>query len=590
MAHRGPDGEGVHFDGALALGHRRLSIIDSEGGGQPMHWADGQLSLVFNGEIYNFSQVADELRGHGVQFRSRSDTEVILAAYWVWGRECVHRFVGMFAFALWDSRDRSLWVVRDRLGVKPVYWWSDTDRFACASAIGPLLDFLRVRKELNEGVLDSYLTLGYVPAPETMFRGILKLEPGHSLLVRDGRVSLTRYWDFADCQPEDGDPTLALERMDELLRDAVQKCLVSDVPIGALLSGGLDSSAVVALMSETGVDPINAFTAGFSSRHDYSEERFARMVAEHFHCRHFVHDLDASGFEESLKFLVQHTEEPLVEPSGTAVYWLCRLARSETTVLLSGEGADEIFGGYHIYQRMLQIERWRPLLTMMPWKALQPLRSLLGETVIKHSDWFRKPLTGRFRGTSGLLTDGLRNWLYKPEFQRADSGYLGYTFERHFERVKGHPSALGRMQYVDIKTWLADDLLIKADKMSMAASVELRVPFLDHRLVEAAVRLPDGLKIRQSEGKVALRRLMGSRLPKEILLRRKMGFPIPVKNWFGSTLRNYVKDQLLTGQPFPWLQRRALEELAGDRKDPGDLQTRLILSLLILRRWIESPP
>ena len=585
MAHRGPDGTGLHVSGPVALGHRRLSVIDAAGGGQPMLWDGGRLALVYNGEIYNHAEVAAELRGLGVRLATRSDTEVILAAYDTWGPDCLRKFNGMFAFALWDERRQTLWVARDRLGIKPLYYWSGPQGFACASEIGPLLELGLLRPELNARALDAYFTLGYVPAPKTMFAGIRKLEPGHYLTYADGALRDVEYWDFADLEPTPCSDEEALEKFAPLLRDAVRCCLVSDVPLGTFLSGGLDSSAVVALMAECGVDPVNTFTAGFSRGGEGTEEGFARLIAARYQCRHFVHDLPPRDFLDSLETLVRHTEEPVVEPSGVALHALARVARREATVLLSGEGSDEVLGGYGIYRRMLQLERWHRRLPLPGTTTPTWLGRLAGSQLTKYNEWLRLPLERRFRGTSALLTDGLRHQLYAPDFLAQAGSYLEDTFDRHFRRTAHHADPLSRLLYVDTKTWLADDLLIKADQMTMAASVELRVPFLDHRLVELAATLPAGLKIRKHEGKWILRRAMEGKVPNEILHRRKMGFPVPLDQWFGKELRPALRERLLDSQALPWLNRKAIEHLIESPGRKTENRTRLLMTLLVLESW-----
>lgn len=567
------------------MGHRRLSILDAEGGSQPMERRSGGLILVFNGEIYNFEQIREELKAKGAQFTSRSDTEVILAAYEEWGTDCVQRFVGMFSFALWDSIKEVLWVVRDRLGIKPLYYWTGPNRqFVCASEVGPIFELGLVRPELNSRVLDAYFTLGYVPAPETMFQDIRKLEPGHELLVTRSGVTDRIYWDCADLTAEPWTESEARDKLEPLLEDAVKHCLVSDVPLGTFLSGGLDSSAVVALMVQNGVRPVNTYTAGFSRPGETCESEWAQVVADRFGCHHNLIDLPPEGFLESLDMMVKHAEEPLVEPSGIALYSLAKAARPNLTVMLSGEGADEVFGGYGLYRRMLMIDSLRKRL---PWLgSIPPLHSRrAGDATVRYADWIRQPLEQRYRGTSALLTSGLRERFYSSDFANSAGTYLDDTFEGHFSRTAPTSDPLTRMLYVDMRTWLADDLLLKADKMTMAASVELRVPFLDHRLVECAFRLPSSMKIRHNEGKWILKRIMESRLPKDIVWRRKMGFPVPLKKWFQEGLRPVLKEQLLDGGSLPWIKREALIDLIENDQARTETRTRFLMTLLVLSTW-----
>jgi len=575
------------MSGPVALGHRRLSILDAGGGQQPMERRGGSLIVTFNGEIYNFADLAAELASRGAIFRTRSDTEVILAAYEEWGTGCVQRFVGMFAFALWDAEKERLWVVRDRLGVKPLYYTTDKDgNFACASEIGPLFELGISRPALNESALDAYFTLGYVPAPETLFRGIRKLEPGHDLIVDRSGVVERRYW---DCAGEVPDPSAGdgecLARLAPLLEDAVRHCLVSDVPLGAFLSGGLDSSAIVALMHRCGVRPVHTLTAGFSRPGETCESAWAGLVAGHFGCHHETVDLPPDNFFDGIATLVRHTEEPLVEPSGIALYQLAKRARPGLTVMLSGEGADEVFGGYGLYRRMLQLGRLRRFLPRGGGSLLRRLSRGRGDGWVKNADWLDLPLEESYRGTSALLTGGLRERFYEPAFHEARGSYLDATFARHFAQIPPEAGPLARMLYVDRRTWLADDLLLKADKMTMAASVELRVPFLDHRLVELAARLPPRCLIRGREGKWILRQAMASELPVSVLRRRKMGFPVPVGSWFSGPLRESLRERLLEGDSIPWIRRSAVVDLIENDRQRTESRNRLLMGLVVLEEW-----
>lgn len=586
MSHRGPDGEGFWLRGGIALGHRRLSILDAGGGHQPMERGRGRFVLTYNGEIYNYREIARELAARGAVLQTRSDTEVILAAYEEWGSDCVHRFVGMFSFALWDAEKERLWVVRDRLGVKPLYYTTDAKGgFACASGIGPLFTLGIARPQLNEAGLDAYFTLGYVPAPETLFQGIRKLEPGHELLIDRSGVVERVYWDCAAAAAESWSEQECLDRLGPLLEDAVSGCLVSDVPLGAFLSGGLDSSAIVALMHRCGVRPVHTLTAGFARSGETCESSWAGLVARHFDCRHELVDLPPEDFLDGIATLVRHTEEPLVEPSGIALHQLAKHARPELAVMLSGEGADEVFGGYGLYRRMLRLGHLRRVLPLGAGGLLRRLSRGGKDAWVKYADWFDLPLEESYRGTSALLSDGLRERFYEPAFNEARGTYLESTFARHFARVPLEAGPLARMLYVDRRTWLADDLLLKADKMTMAASVELRVPFLDHRVVEMAARLPSRLLIRGREGKWILRQAMARELPQPILQRRKMGFPVPVGSWFSGPLRETLRERLLEHDSLPWFRRPAIVDLIENDRDRTEGRNRLLMGLVVLEEW-----
>lgn len=589
MRHRGPDDDGFHFDGPIAFGHQRLKIIDPEGGRQPMFNEDGSLAVIFNGEIYNFAETREQLIAQGHVFRTVSDTEVILHGYEEWGPACLERFNGMFAFAVWDARRRTLWVARDRMGVKPLYYRTDGQQFACASEIKPLLALGVAPAALNERVLDAYFSLGYVPGPETMFAGIRKLAPGHHLTVSADGIREACYWDFAGVPPVRLNQAQALRQLHPLLRDCVRRCLVSDVPLGVFLSGGLDSSSTVAMMHENGVDPINTFTVGYDGLRAESEEPFARVIARRFRTRHHVFTLEPGDFFESLRVLVRSCEEPVVEPAAIALYHLARLARKEVTVVLSGEGGDEVFGGYALYHVMQRLEQLQAVLPRGFWRTLRPFSGLLPYAKQqKYLDWMASPLEGRYQGTSGYLTESLKRDYYAPDFLASRGDYLEQTFAGHFDRVRHKPDPLDKMLYVDAKTWLVDDLLLKADKMTMAASVELRVPFLDHRLVEFATSLPSPFKCPKGEGKWILKEAMVSRLPAGIVWRRKMGFPVPVNRWFGKDLIEQVEELLRDTGTAPWFRPKQVQRLLQEHKRGAEDHSRLLMSLLVLTVWQEQ--
>ncbi len=499
MHHRGPDHSGYFVDGNTGLGHRRLSIIDLSFGHQPMTNEDGEVIVVYNGEIYNYKEIKGELVSKGHIFRTDCDTEVIVHGYEEWGPDCLQKFNGMFAFVLLDKRHRRLWAVRDRLGIKPVYYYQDKDVFIAASEIKAILKTGLVRSALNENVLDAYFSVGYVPGPETMFKGIRKVLPGHFLLVDTQGVREVEYWDFAAIQEVSADESEALERIESLLTDSVRKRLISDVPVGAFLSGGLDSSVVVGLMAKLiSPQPVNTFTVAYHE--GYSEKEYAQIVAEQFKTNHNVFYLESEDFFSSLETLVRFAEEPIVEPAAIALYHISKLAREHAIVLLSGEGSDEVFAGYFLYQFMLKLEKLRQFTPEVLLSSLPFLGSFLSRLKYKkYLDWFAQPLSNSYQGTSSYLTPSLKKYLYHPDFYKNKSNYLEERFAHYFNKVIGK-DPLSQMLYVDTKTWLVDDLLVKADKMTMAASIELRVPFLDYRLIETATSLPSYFKLQNNEG------------------------------------------------------------------------------------------
>ena len=585
MHHRGPDDSGYFVDGHIGLGHRRLSIIDLSSGHQPMTNEDGKVIVVYNGEIYNYKEIKEELISKGHIFRTDCDTEVIVHGYEEWGTDCLQKFNGMFAFVIFDKQKQRLWVVRDRLGIKPLYYYYDKDVFIAASEVKAILKTGLVPSALNENVLDAYFSIGYVPGPETMFKGILKVLPGHYLVVdRQKKVDVCEYWDFANIQQEPENEIAALEQIGSLLSDCVQKRLISDVPVGAFLSGGLDSSIVVAMMDKL-ISPqsVNTFTVAYHE--GYSEKEYAQVVAEKFRTNHNVFYLESEDFFSSLETLVRFAEEPIVEPAAIALYHISKLAREHAIVLLSGEGSDEVFGGYYLYQFMAKIEKARrfipgSLLSVLPFLgALSSKRKYQ-----KYLDWMNLPLSRRYQGTSSYLTPSLKRHLYHSDFLSSKSSYLEDQFGNYFKKV-AHKDPLSQMLYVDTKTWLVDDLLVKADKMTMAASIELRVPFLDYRLLEAITALPANLKIRNGEGKYLLKKISETLLPKKIIYRKKMGFPVPTDEWFKGELMDQVGEVVGKLKKEPWFRSATLDKLIDRHKAGAEDHSKMLMTLLVFAEW-----
>ena len=583
MTHRGPDGSGYYVHNNIGLGHRRLSIIDLSTGNQPMFNEDKQIVTVYNGEIYNYREIKNELQAKGHIFKTNCDTEVIVHGYEQWGVDCVDKFNGMFAFSVWDNRTKKMWLVRDRLGIKPLYYYTNKSVFICASEIKAILKTGLVKPEINENVLDAYFSLGYVPGPETMFRNIKKLMPGHWLTVGPSEIKEREYWDFNVDPFHEVDFGTASRRVKELLADAVQKRLMSDVPLGAFLSGGLDSSMVVALMDEVMSNPVNTFTVGYHEGE--SEENYARIIADKFKTNHHVFYLEADNFFSSLKTLLNYAEEPIVEPAAIALYHIAKLAREKVTVLLSGEGSDEVFGGYYLYQYMAKIDKARKLFPKFSFPLLKGLGTRAPKMKQrKYLDWLTLPLNLRYQGTSSYLTKSQKQILYSPGFFEGKSDYLDSIFSDYFKRAQ-KMDTLSQMLYVDTKTWLVDDLLIKADKMTMAASVELRVPFLDHRLVEAVMALPAKYKINRGEGKHILKKIAEPFLPHEIIYRRKMGFPVPTMDWFKGNLIHQIANEISVLKKGCWFQEKTLDRLFAAHKTGREDHSKLLMTLMVFSEW-----
>ena len=594
--HRGPDDEGIYLGWdvkpgryRLGLGNRRLSIIDlSPKGHQPMCNENETIWISYNGEIYNFREIKEQLEQKGHKFKSHTDTEVIIHAYEEWGTESIKRYIGMFAFMLWDSRQEYVWVVRDRLGIKPVYYYWDNETFVCSSEIKPILKTGLVKHTINENALDSYFTLGYVPSPETMFSGIRKLKAGHFIELKNRTLDEKEYWDFNGVEPSNMDFVTAEKKVYELITDSISKRLMSDVPLGVFLSGGIDSSAVVSLMSDLVRDPINTFTVSYDKKYKVGEDLYADIVSRQFRTRHHVFTLKPDDFFSSITNLVHFSEEPIVESSAIALYHISKLAREKAIVLLSGEGGDEVFGGYHLYQLMNRIsnyQRFMPFNTKNIFKAIAPLAPYMKYK--KYLEWLSLPLEKRYMGTSGYLTETLRKELYRDDYFENKGNYAKDTFASYFGKVSHKRDIVNRMLYVDTKTWLVDDLLLKADKMTMAASIELRVPFLDHRLVELSASLPSSYKIRNNEGKFILKKIMEHRLPKEIVYRSKMGFPVPTAQWMKDELRGKVREILLDRDSITryYFDNDKISGIIRDNNEGKDDYSRILLTLLILEIW-----
>src|SRR5262245_10479441 len=523
QAHRGPDDQGYFIEENVGLGHRRLSIIDLSGGKQPMFNEDGSVVVVFNGEIYNYADLTGDLISKGHHFTTRSDTETIVHAYEQYGEECMRDFRGMFAFAIWDRKRRRLFLVRDRLGIKPVYYYAGKDFFVFASEIKSLLEHPRVPREVDRKAVDLYLELRYVPGPLTMFKDIFKLQPGHWMSVQDGRITIQKYWDLQYQNAAQKSEKDLLAEFEHLLEESVRLRLIAEVPLGVFLSGGLDSSTMLAMMSRiTKGERIKTFSVGFETDGPSGEEAagqnefdYAREVAGHFKAEHHEFRVNADQFRDAIPTIVSHLDEPMADPTCIPLYFISKLAREYITVVLSGECADEMMGGYQLYQKTLAMEKMRgwlgPLAGMSSSLASLPV----GDRGRAYLRRFGNRLEDHYRGIGRPVTPETRLALMGPQRFEQSQQELCEIFNSYFTGVE-KASDLNRMLYVDAKIWLPEDLLLKADKMTMATAVELRVPFLDHKLVEFTATLPDSLKIRQSKGKWILRHVMGSVLPPSI--------------------------------------------------------------------------
>ncbi len=593
LAHRGPDDYGHHLEPGLALGFRRLSIVDLAGGHQPIANEDGTVVLVLNGEIYNHAELRPELEARGHTYRTRSDAEAVVHAYEEWGPDCLERLQGMFAFALHDRPRGRLLLARDRLGIKPLHYAAlDDGTVVFGSEIKSLLAHPRVPREASEEAAALFVTYRYLPSPHTLFRGIRKLPPGHRLMVDSGGARLEMWWDVDLSRRFEGTYEDAQEALRAHTEAAVRARLMADVPLGALLSGGLDSSIIVSLMAGMHGGPVKTFSVGFAGAAGNDHELpFAREVAGAFHTEHHELVMAERDLPGAILPLIWHMDEPLVEPAAIPVYLISRLARETVTVVLTGEGADELFAGYpkygrdHLARTYARVPRFlreglvRKGLRAAPWplrKARVAERSLsIDEPSERWASWF-----------AGFAGPERREVLHPDLLRRLDDPTARGPVAAWVDRADGR-DPLTRMLYADVKTWLADDLLMKMDRMSMAASLEARVPFLDHRLVEFAFSLPPEWKWGEGRGKRILRDTFGPALPPRVLSRAKTGFPVPIDRWFREDLRGFVADTLLDGSVGrrgvlnPATVRRVVEDHLAGRRD----HRREIWTLLNLELW-----
>lgn len=604
QAHRGPDDSGIHVEPGVGLAHRRLSIIDLSGGHQPLFNEDSSVAAVYNGEIYNFGELTRELEQHGHRFTTHCDSEVIVHAWEQWGEQCVSRFRGMFAFALWDRKRQVLFMARDRLGIKPLYYtFTSGGRLLFASELKGILTHPDVTRELEPRSIEDYFAYGYVPDPRTILKDVYKLPPAHVLIVKRGdvRPEPKSYWDITFAASGMVDPGSAQTELIERLREAVSIRMMADVPLGAFLSGGVDSSAVVSLMAGMSSDPVNTCSISFGEP-QFDESTYAGKVARRYGTRHRVERVESGDFS-LVDRLAGIYDEPFADSSAMPTYRVCELARKHVTVALSGDGGDEVLAGYRRYRWHLYEERLRGL---VPYQVRRPLFGTLAGIYPK-ADWAPKMLRakatfealamdsveGYFHSVS-ILGDRLRSRLFSPRMRRALGGYHAVeALRRHQSNAPDHP--LSRVQYLDIKTYLPGDILTKVDRASMANSLEVRVPILDHEFVEWTAGLPPEWKLEGREGKSIFKKALATRLSDDILYRSKMGFSIPLAEWFRGPLRERVRQAVLgpvlaeTGYfNYGFLQTLVIQHEKGQRDHSAPLWSLLMFDAFI-RRWLWDP-
>lgn len=588
LVHRGPDQEGFHVEGAVGLGIRRLAVIDLRTGDQPMYHADGTTVVVFNGEIYNFRELRAVLEAQGYRFSTQSDTEVIVYAYRAYGLDFVRHLHGMFALALWDAVRRRLVLARDRVGQKPLFYHHGKEELVFASEIKALLQDGRVPRRISAQALDRYLTYRYTPGTDTVLEAVKRLPPAHLLVYTpdDGEKRLRRYWSPLG----DNGKQATAEDVDRALRKAVQLRMISDVPLGAFLSGGLDSSIVVALMASMSEAPIKTFSIGFEDD-AFNELPYARLVAERYRTDHHEYVVKPDVVDV-LPRLVWYADEPFGDVSALPTYYVSKMARQEVTVALSGDGGDECFGGYNHYKAVLRTLKYAGMPEVLRDFVVEPLvKALPAAGVLRRLQQMmrdaRQPLAAQYGRRMILFPAPARLALYTPEFAEQLSGEADQFIAEQFPEAS-HQSALTRMTLADVLSLLPGDFLVKVDRMSMANSLEARSPFLDHTVVEAAMTLPDTDRMLwHGPGKRLLRRLYGSMIPRPILRRKKTGFGVPVDQWFRGPLQELCRD-ILGGpraQQRGYFRPEAVRALIERHRTGQENRGRVLWTLVMLELW-----
>ncbi len=598
MTHRGPDDEGVYADGPAAIGMRRLSIIDVTGGHQPLSNETGTVWIVFNGEIYNHAELRRGLEQRGHRYRTNSDTETIVHLYEEYGRDCVQHLRGMFAFAIWDREKETLFIARDRLGIKPLYYRLTSESFLFGSEIKVVLANGGIRPEFNLSALPEYLAFGYLSGAETFYDGILKLIPGHWLeLNRHGELKIQQYWDLDTSSTSPvRDETYYVQTYREMLEQAVSSHLMSDVPLGVFLSGGVDSSVVAALMTKMRREPIETFSVGYAEQ-TYSELPYARTVAKHLNSSHREVLVSEEDFFDALPKLIWHEDEPIVWPSSVSLYFVARLARERVVVVLTGEGSDETLGGYTRYAFTLKNQAWDRI-----YRSVAPsvLRSGVRELIAKSpliKGRLRRKLAHTFLGTDASSGVSYFDNFFSAFSEAQQAQLLTNEALQKFPRGAAYKNVLGyweksngpllqRLLYTDIKTYLIE-LLMKQDNMSMAASIESRVPFLDHVLVEFATNIPQEVQLKGLAGKQILKKAAADLLPHSILYRQKLGFPTPWSGWLAGPRLDSVEKLVLENRSLQrgYFKRQAIERLFAEHRAKYQDHYDRIWRLLTLELW-----
>ncbi|HBF07619.1 MAG TPA: asparagine synthase (glutamine-hydrolyzing) [Gammaproteobacteria bacterium] len=592
IEYRGPDGAGVHVDRCFGVGHRRLSILDTHTrSSQPMLDSSERYVLAYNGEVYNYLELKENLHAKGISFRTESDTEVLLYSMIHEPSSALTQFNGMYAFALWDSHEQQLTLVRDRMGIKPLYYVETSEGIAFASEMKSLLVLPEVNVQFDPALIDAYMSVGYCPGETTLIKSIKKLQPGHTLVVKGNSYEIKKYWDVSypsEKTIEDLGEAHYLKELDEIFESSVAWQLRSDVPLGVFLSGGVDSSAVVYMMNRLKQQNIKTFSVRWDFGDKFDESQYARQISKQFNTEHHEYTMTPQDFSGFVPDYVKLMDEPVTEAAAISLYFIAKETKKHVTVVLSGEGADEVFGGYPIYRYMDYVDRFRGLPGLVR-KPIQMMLNQMGGKFRKWSDLSSRPLSSRYFGVS-VYDQILKDELYNESFRNfAHNHHVSSHFKPLYDQVAGC-STQQQMQYVDYKTWLLDDLLTKADRMSMAASLELRVPFLDHRFIEFATRLPVKYRTKNNESKYLLKKALEPHLPHEVLYRKKMGFPTPLARLFAGPLQEYMRDILSShqcqqrGYFNPQVINRIIDEHVNGKAD----HHRVLWQLVVLELWQQT--
>lgn len=594
LMHRGPDDSGIFIDKNIGLGMRRLSIIDLKTGHQPIHNEDESLWVVFNGEIYNFKELREELEKKGHRFYTNTDTEVIVHSYEEYGKDCVKKFNGMFAFAIWDKNKKLLFLARDRLGIKPLYYYFSKDKFIFGSEIKSIISDATVPRQVDPIALHHYMGYEYIPAPLTIFKDINKLNPGHILVYKNNKVIIEKYWDIT--------PNINLttqnshqEKIYHLLKDSIKKRLISDVPLGVFLSGGIDSSYIVALSSELNEEPIKTFSIGFEED-SYNELEYAQKVAKLFNTDHHEKILKPDIIE-IIKKISYFYDEPFADSSSISTFLISEMTKKYVTVALSGDGGDELFAGYERYIAS-KIDRYYRLIPSiirrnLIYKTLSKIRPQsqkkglinISKRFVEGSSF---PVEGKHMRWQYFLNNGEKGHLYtqhiNSEIMKINSFDL---IENYYNQFKTRDT-LAREQYVDIKTYLSDAMLVKIDRASMANSLEVRVPYLDHRFVELTFTIPDSLKLKGFKTKYILKKAASKLLPKTIIERKKQGFSIPIKNWLRDEIKDYAINTLSSKNLDNFFNRYYINKLIEQHMSKKYDHSHKLWALMNFQLWYEN--